>query len=168
MADFDIGSILDGPLRDSWNSRERRHGARLQRPAKLNLNRTVAIKVPSDAVLKNEEFLARFVREGSTCARVAHGHIVAIYDVHSGKRPYIVMEYVDGMPLNQFLQEEQTTLFVSDLLEIIGQVCQGLEAAHASGLVHRDIKPANIVITHDGHRVKVMDFGIARVSDTPP
>ena len=164
MADFEIGSIVDeryeilGILGSGGMGR-------VYKARQLNLNRIVAIKVPSDAVLKNEEFLARFVREGSTCARVAHGHIVSIYDVHSGKRPYIVMEYVDGMPLNQFLQEEQTTLFVSDLLEIIGQVCQGLEAAHASGVVHRDIKPANIVITHEGHRVKVMDFGIARVSD---
>jgi len=164
MADFEIGSIVDeryeilGILGSGGMGR-------VYKARQLNLNRIVAIKVPSDAVLKNEEFLARFVREGTTCARVAHGHIVSIYDVHSGKRPYIVMEYVDGMPLNQFLQEEQTTLFVSDLLEIIGQVCQGLEAAHASGVVHRDIKPANIVITHEGHRVKVMDFGIARVSD---
>lgn len=138
---------------------------RVYKARQLNLDRTVAIKVPSEAVLKNADFLARFVREGQTCAKISHDNIVSIYDVHSGDLPYIVMEFVDGMPLNHFIKEEQTTLFVSDLLDIIGQVSDGLAAAHSSHIVHRDIKPANIVITRQYHRVKVMDFGIARVSD---
>ncbi|NQU43267.1 protein kinase [bacterium] len=138
---------------------------RVYKARQLNLDRVVAIKVPSEAVLHNEEFLARFIREGQTCAQVSDDHIVQIYDVHTGEHPYLVMEYVDGMPLNQFLRDQHTTLFVSDLLDIIGNVCQGLAAAHARGIIHRDIKPGNIAITRETHRVKVMDFGIARVSD---
>jgi serine/threonine-protein kinase len=130
----------------------------------INLNRTVAIKIPSPQVLENPEYSGRFLREAHLCAQVSHPHIVSIYDVRPGPPPYIVMEYVDGMPLDQFLSEEATTIFVSDLLEIIHQMAQGIDAAHARGIIHRDIKPANIVITAGNQKVKIMDFGIARAS----
>lgn len=130
----------------------------------IELDRMVAIKVPSEAILQNEEFLARFIREARTCARISHENIVSIYDVHSGSNPYIVMEYVDGMPLNHFLHSQATSVFVSDLLDIISQICSGLSAAHSCNVIHRDIKPANIAIANDGSRAKIMDFGIARVS----
>ena len=139
---------------------------RVYKARQLNLDRDVAIKVPSQAVLENEQYLTRFIREAQACARVAHENIVAIYDVKEGAEPYIVMEFVNGLPLHRFLKEERTAVFVQDLLDIIRQICEGLAAAHARGVVHRDIKPANVVITNDTQRVKIMDFGIARVADT--
>ncbi len=162
---FEIGSLLDDRYKILDVLGIGGMG-KVYKALQVNLDRIVAIKVPSRTVINNPEFLARFIREGRTCAKVSHGNIVAIHDVHStGDRPYIVMEYAHGQPLNHFLREESTTLFVSDLLDIIEQICTGLAAAHAANIVHRDIKPANIVITFDNHAVKIMDFGIARVTD---
>ena len=164
MSENEIGSILDGRYEILGVLGSGGMGF-VYKARQLHLDRLVAIKVPSAAARENVEFVTRFVREARACAKIAHDHIVAIYDVHSGSRPYIVMEYVDGMPLNHFLHEQMTTIFISDLLEIVGQICEGLSAAHARGVVHRDIKPGNVAITRDTHRVKIMDFGIARVSD---
>ncbi|MFP4382214.1 MAG: protein kinase domain-containing protein [Candidatus Sumerlaeia bacterium] len=164
MKEFYKGAVIDGRY-EILSLLGAGGMGRVYMARQLNLDRTVAIKVPSDAVMENEEFLTRFIREGRTCAQVAHSNIVAIYDVHSEDRPYIVMEFVDGQPLNKFLQAEHTNLFVSDILRIVEQVCSGLSAAHAKDVVHRDIKPANIVITTHDQTVKVMDFGIAHLSD---
>ncbi|HBF34227.1 TPA: hypothetical protein DDW35_06650 [Candidatus Sumerlaeota bacterium] len=164
MTDLAKGDVLDEryEILDVLGSGGMGH---VYKARQLNLDRVVAIKVPSDEVLQRQEYLARFVREGATCARISHNNVVAIYDVHSGVRPYIVMEYVNGMPLNVFLAEERTNLFVSDLLEMVDEVARGLAAAHAQGVVHRDIKPANIAVIPKQQTIKIMDFGIARVSD---
>jgi serine/threonine-protein kinase len=164
MADPTVGEILDGRY-EVLSLLGRGGMGSVYKARQLNLDRIVAIKVPSDRVLANPDFAKRFIREAHLCAKVSHPHIVAIFDVREGEQPYIVMEFVDGMPLNQYLHEEATTLFVSDLLEIVGQVCEGLDAAHARHIVHRDIKPANIAVMSGTQQVKIMDFGVARASD---
>ncbi|HPS00768.1 MAG TPA: protein kinase [Candidatus Sumerlaeota bacterium] len=163
MVDQEPGSVLDGSYEILGVLGSGGMG-KVYKARQINLNRTVAIKIPSAQVLENPEYSGRFLREAHLCAQVSHPHIVSIYDVRPGPPPYIVMEYVDGMPLDQFLSEEATTIFVSDLLEIIHQMAQGIDAAHGRGIVHRDIKPANIVITSGNQKVKIMDFGIARAS----
>lgn len=164
MADFKKGDILDARYEILGVLGSGGMG-RVYRARQLNLNRIVAIKVPSDKMMSSSAFRARFVQEALTCAQISHANVVAIYDVHAGSRPYIVMECAEGLPLNRYVKEEATTIFVSDLLEVIGQICQGLDAAHDQGIVHRDIKPGNILISSDSQQVKIMDFGIARVID---
>ncbi|MBN1868622.1 serine/threonine protein kinase [Candidatus Sumerlaeota bacterium] len=162
MKDFETGEILDGRY-EVLSLLGKGGMGRVYRARQINLDRTVAIKVPSEAVLNNEEYIERFLREAQTCARIAHDNIVAIYDVHEGTLPYIVMEFVDGMQLNHYLHERSRVLSVADLIEMSRQISEGLHAAHSRGIVHRDIKPANIFITRESQRVKIMDFGIARV-----
>ena len=164
MSDFETGSILDGRYEILGVLGTGGMGC-VYKARQLHLDRMVAIKVPSAAIRENMEFLARFIREARACAKIAHDHIVAIYDVHSGQQPYIVMEYVDGMPLHHYLHEQGSSVFISDLMDILGQVCEGLAEAHAKGVVHRDIKPGNIVITRNNLRAKIMDFGIARIEE---
>ncbi len=165
MPGFKTGELVDGKYEIQSVLGSGGMGT-VYRATQLNLDRTVAIKVPSEKVLENEEFTERFLREAHMCAHVAHPHVVSIFDVHDDPQaPYIVMEYVDGRPLHEFLTEQSTSLFVSDLLDIVGQVCGGLDAAHNKGIIHRDIKPANIVITTLDRQVKLMDFGIARALD---
>lgn len=164
MSDFETGSILDGRYEILGVLGTGGMGC-VYKARQLHLDRMVAIKVPSAAIRENMEFLARFIREARACAKIAHDHIVAIYDVHSGQQPYIVMEYVDGMPLHHYLHEQGSSVFISDLMDILGQVCEGLAEAHARGVVHRDIKPGNIVITRNNLRAKIMDFGIARIEE---
>ncbi len=165
MPGFNKGELVDGRYEIQSVLGSGGMGT-VYRATQLNLDRTVAIKVPSEKVLENEEFTERFLREAHMCAHVAHPHVVSIFDVHDDPAaPYIVMEYVDGKPLQEFLTEQNTSLFVSDLLDIVGQVCGGLDAAHNKGIIHRDIKPANIVITTQDRQVKLMDFGIARALD---
>ncbi|MFE9424185.1 serine/threonine-protein kinase [Kitasatospora sp. NPDC006697] len=129
------------------------------------LGRQVAVKVllsPED-----EELVRRLEGEARAAAALSDPHVVAVHDVGeaqvAGRRVvYLVMELVDGQPLNRLLADGLPT--IGDVVAWGEQICRGLQAAHAAGLVHRDIKPANILITADG-RVKVCDFGIARRAD---
>ena len=121
------------------------------------LGRTVAVKLLSDAVASREEFRVRFEREGRALAKLSHPNIVSVFDVgeEDGRR-YIVMEYVDGRPLDRLVP-----MAPDRAVGLALQVCDALAAAHGQGIVHRDIKPGNILV--DGaDRVKVADFGIAR------
>lgn len=120
------------------------------------LDRPVAIKTLTPALF-GEEGARRLVREAQSAARLNHPNVVAIYDaVEEGGQFAIVMELVEGQTLRELLPVP-----VSRLVEIAAQVLQGLEYAHAQGIVHRDIKPENIVVTADG-TAKLMDFGLAR------
>ncbi len=111
------------------------------------LNRVVAIKVSKD------EFSERFEREARAVAALNHPHISQLYDVGSN---YLVMEFVEGAPIHSVDSSEK-------LLDLAGQITDGLIAAHAAGIVHRDLKPGNILVTRTG-QVKILDFGLAMIA----
>jgi serine/threonine protein kinase len=125
------------------------------------LGRRVAIKRLFASLAGDEIFEERFIREARMAAALSHPNLVAVYDVGDDDGlPYIVMEYVEGETLAE-LMARQGPVLPDRAVEILVQVCAGLQHAHAAGLVHRDIKPQNLLLRRDGV-VKVADFGIAR------
>lgn len=129
------------------------------------IDREVAIKTInlSLALEERDEYEARFYQEAKAAGRLSHPNIVTIYDVgRSGDIAYIAMEYLHGRELRDVLNENKT-LPVSQVLDVIIQVAQGLSYAHEHEIVHRDVKPSNVMIVRDGH-VKITDFGIARMA----
>lgn len=129
------------------------------------IDRKVAIKLVRADLLDGDEradYIERFQREAQVAGRCAHPNIVAIYDfaLHEGN-PYLAMEYIDGVTLQQ-LGQRPGGFTPAETVSLGGQILDGLDAAHALGVVHRDIKPANIMLTAQG-RVKVTDFGISRL-----
>ncbi len=129
------------------------------------IDRIVAIKTISLnlAMEEKEEYEARFYQEAKAAGRLSHPNIVTIYDVgKSGEVAYIAMEFLEGRELRDILNED-AHLPISQVLDIVVQVAQGLAYAHEHGIVHRDVKPANIMVVRDGH-VKITDFGIARMA----
>ena len=128
------------------------------------LGREVAVKVLSPPYASDPGFLARFEREARHAAAVSHPRLVTVFDCGvDGGTPYLVMELADGRTLRQVL-DEAGPLPAGLAAAIAAAVCEGLEGAHAAGLVHRDIKPANIILA--GAEVKILDFGIARAEGT--
>jgi serine/threonine-protein kinase len=127
------------------------------------LGRPVAIKVLAPQFAQDEAFVARFRREAQAAARLNHPNLVSVFDTGSDDGThYIVMEYVEGRTLADFLSAGGR-LMPQRAIELATAVAQGLAFAHAQGVVHRDIKPGNIMVTRQGE-VKVMDFGIARLT----
>lgn len=126
------------------------------------LNRQVTVKILRSEHTSDEEFISRFRKEAQAVAKLSHPNIVNVYDVgKEGDTQFIVMEYVEGRNLKQFIKE-QGRLPLNQAADIARQICDGLQDAHANGIVHRDIKPHNILVTDNG-RVKVADFGIAQI-----
>ncbi len=124
--------------------------------------RIVALKVLREQYAGDEKFLARFTREASAAAGLNHPNIVNVYDVgEDGEIHYIVMEYVAGETLRQYMDRQAGPLTPTQAAEIAAQVCAALAVAHSLGIVHRDIKPQNVLISNQGV-VKVTDFGIAK------
>lgn len=129
------------------------------------IDRIVAIKTINLSLAQEErdEYEGRFYQEAKAAGRLSHPNIVTIYDVgRSGDIAYIAMEFLQGRELRDILNDDQL-LPVSQVIEIVAQVAQGLAYAHEHGIVHRDIKPSNIMVSRDGH-VKITDFGIARMA----
>jgi serine/threonine protein kinase len=125
------------------------------------LGRLVAVKRLFASLAGDAIFQERFLREARMAAALAHPNLVAVYDVGTDDGlPYIVMEYVEGETLAE-LMARAGPVSPDRAVELLVQVCAGLEHAHAAGLVHRDIKPQNLLVRTDGV-VKVADFGIAR------
>lgn len=123
------------------------------------LNRTVAIKILRTEFSHDEQFIRRFEREAHAATSLNHPNIVAVYDVGEEEAIYyIVMEYIDGMTLKTYC--EGRALPVTKAIDIISQICDAIDHAHAHRIIHRDIKPQNMLIREDG-TVKVTDFGIA-------
>lgn len=126
-------------------------------------NRIVAVKILKDEFLANEDFRRRFKNESKAISVLSHKNIVKVYDVSYGDRlQYIVMEYVDGITLKEYI-EQQGTINTREAVYFVTQILRALQHAHDKGIVHRDIKPQNIMLTSDG-TIKVTDFGIARFS----
>ena len=125
------------------------------------LHRRVALKILRAPMDADSISLRRFRDEGRAAAALSHPNIVGIYDVGEfDGLPFIVSEFVEGRTLRLKLADDGLSL--SQILDYVGQIADGLGAAHAVGIVHRDIKPENIVIGNDG-RLKILDFGIAKL-----
>ncbi len=121
----------------------------------------VAIKILKEEYLSNEEFCRRFKNESQAIALLNHKNIVKIYDMNnSGNLQYIVMEYIDGITLKEYI-EQQGALTSKEAIHFTTQILGALQHAHEKGIVHRDIKPQNVMLKQNGE-IKVMDFGIAR------
>ena len=124
-------------------------------------DRLVAIKILKEEFLTNEEFLRRFKNESKAIAMLSHPNIVNVYDVSFGDLiQYIVMEYIEGITLKEFIEKEGSLRW-KDAVHFTIQILKGLQHAHDNGIVHRDVKPQNIMVLEDG-TIKVTDFGIAR------
>ncbi|GAA4169450.1 protein kinase domain-containing protein [Gryllotalpicola koreensis] len=131
------------------------------------IGRTVAIKILKDEYLGDPAFLERFRTEARHAALVNHEGIANVFDYgEEDGSAFLVMELVPGEALSSILEREGH-LSADRTLDIVAQTASALQAAHAAGLVHRDIKPGNLLITPEG-RVKITDFGIARVADQVP
>jgi serine/threonine protein kinase len=141
----------------------------------LGTDRYVALKLIAPQFMRNEEFVERFKREARAAGRLRHPNVVDVTDFgFSGSEPqrvaYLVMEYLDGCTLSDVLDEE-TRLPLEWVVDILEQVCSAVHEAHQQGIVHRDLKPDNIWLEPNGlggYRVKVLDFGIAKVGEAAP
>src|SRR5262249_17790419 len=128
------------------------------------LQRGVAIKALARRLAASRPAGQRFVREAQAAAAVRDDNVVAIYAVSDdGPVPYLVMEYICGQTLEQRVGQGKA-LELKEILRIGMKMAAGLAAAHAQGLVHRDSKPANILLENSVQRVKITDFGLARVA----
>jgi tRNA A-37 threonylcarbamoyl transferase component Bud32 len=128
-----------------------------------HLGRTVALKLVTEELARNPEFVERFRREARVMSALQHPNIVAVHEFgFEGSVPYLVMELVEGENLRSLMRERR--LAPQKALRIVPQVCEALEFAHARGVVHRDIKPENLLVTADG-TVKITDFGLARSTE---
>jgi serine/threonine protein kinase len=143
----------------------------------LGTERYVALKLISPQFMRNNEFVERFKREARAAGRLRHPNVVDVTDfgfarMKAGQVAYLVMEYLDGCTLGDVLSEEKN-LPLEWVADILDQVCSAVHEAHQQGIIHRDLKPDNIWLEPNrlgGYRVKVLDFGIAKLGETsaPP
>src|SRR4051794_40660150 len=139
----------------------------------LGTERPVALKLIAPEFMRNDEFVERFKREARAAGRLRHPNVVDVTDFGfaqlGGERvAYLVMEYLDGFSLGDVLAEE-SRLPLDWVVDILAQVCSAVDEAHQQGIVHRDLKPDNIWLEPTrlgGYRVKVLDFGIAKLAET--
>ena len=131
------------------------------------LGRNIAIKLLPQFSGTDPARLRRFHQEARTASALNHPNICVIHEIGETDdgRPYIAMEYIDGVTLHEKIHQEQTEL--QKLLRFLQHVAEGLARAHAAGIVHRDLKPDNIMVTRDGH-AKILDFGLAKLVERQP
>ena len=128
-------------------------------------NKTVAVKILKDEYVTNDDFRKRFKTESRAISVMSHPNIVKVYDVSFGETLlYIVMEYVEGINLKQYIQSKGK-LDWREAVIFTAQILKALHHAHERGVIHRDIKPQNIMLLKDNKTIKVADFGIARIND---
>lgn len=149
-----IGMLGRGGMGTTYLAKRKRDGIAL------------AVKVPHDHLLDNAEFIQRFLREGALGTTLHHPHIIRILEAgQAGSRPFIAMELLHGETLEELLKRKDH-LPLLYALEIARAIAVALDYARLKGVVHRDLKPENIMILEHGG-LKVMDFGIARIMDSP-
>jgi predicted Ser/Thr protein kinase len=126
------------------------------------LRRMAAIKVMLPRYAKDPQARERFLREARSAAKIKHDNVITIFQVDEANGiPFIAMEFLKGTPLDQHLKDNGE-LSIGQAVRIGQEIAEGLQAAHAEGLIHRDIKPANIWLEAPKGRVKILDFGLAR------
>ena len=128
------------------------------------LDRKVAIKQMTPEIAQNADLRQRFIVEARAAAQLNHPNIVTVHELEStGQDIFIVMEWLDGRTLSDLVRGRTARLPLNTALEIVAQACDGLDFAHAHGVIHRDIKPANLFLVTATGAVKILDFGIARL-----
>jgi serine/threonine protein kinase len=165
-----IGTVLDGKYRLD----ELIGGggmAVVYKATHVAIDKPVVVKLVLEHLLKHSETLKRFEQECRVMARINHPNVVSVFDVGctTHGRPYLVMEYIDGLSLREEL-DKRGVFSLEETLEILIEVCRGLQEAHDAGVIHRDLKPENILLQHVRSRmdwVKICDFGIARLLSSP-
>lgn len=138
----------------------------------LGTGRPVAVKVIAPQFMRNDEFVERFKREAKAAGRLHHPNVVNVTDFGFARMgrdrvAYLVMEFLDGCTLAEVLEEE-SQLSITWVVDIIEQACSAVDSAHRQGIIHRDLKPDNIWLEPNrrgGYRVKVLDFGLAKLGD---
>ena len=132
------------------------------------VKRKVAFKIVKLG-MDTKQVIARFEAERQTLAVLDHPNIAHVFDAGTTKagRPYFVMEYVEGMSITKYCDEQK--LNIEERLELFKQVCEGVQHAHQKGIIHRDIKPSNILVSNHGDNAmpKIIDFGIAKAITQP-
>lgn len=158
--DKNIGALLDGRYEI-----QKRIGvggmADVYRALDVEEGREVAVKILKNEFINNDEFLMRFKNESKAVSMLSHPNIVRVFDVGFNEDVrFIVMEYIDGITLRDYLDREKV-LSWKEASHLVIQILRALQHAHDRGIIHRDIKPQNIMMFEDG-TIKVMDFGIAK------
>lgn len=165
-----IGEVLDGKYRLERLLGQGGMGA-VYLATHLGTERPVALKLITPEFMRNDEFVERFKREARAAGRLRHPNVVDVTDfgfaqVGAQRVAYLVMEYLDGCTLGDVLAEE-SRLPLDWVVDILEQTCSAVDEAHQQGVVHRDLKPDNIWLEPNrfgGYRVKVLDFGIAKLA----
>jgi serine/threonine protein kinase len=167
-----VGEVLDGKYRLERLLGQGGMGA-VYLATHLGTERFVALKLIAPEFMRNDEFVERFKREARAAGRLRHPNVVDVTDfgfaqTGADRMAYLVMEYLDGCTLGDVLAEEKT-LPLEMVVDILEQVGSAVHEAHQQGIVHRDLKPDNIWLEPNrlgGYRVKVLDFGIAKLAET--
>jgi serine/threonine protein kinase/formylglycine-generating enzyme required for sulfatase activity len=165
-----IGTILDNKYRIEEKIGEGGMG-KVYRATHVHMDHTVAVKILHSHLASDQTALERFRREARAAAQLHHPNAVAVTDfgvTMNDRVAYLVMEFLDGLDLRQKI-DKQKQLDFEETCSIVQQICSALDAAHSNGIIHRDLKPDNIWLfkSADGvERVKVLDFGIAKVQST--
>ena len=130
------------------------------------LGRAVALKILPAEVAHDKDRLQRFVQEARTVSNLNHPNILTVHEFgQSESASFIATEYVDGVTLREHLSKQRLKLV--DVLDVAIQIVGALNAAHEAGVTHRDLKPENVMVRKD-HIVKVLDFGLAKLSEPRP
>lgn len=132
----------------------------------IHVDKKAAIKSLHKRLLSNEQIKSRFLNEAKTMSGLKHHNIVEMYDyVENDAGCFLIMEYVEGIPLDEYISKETGPIPTDKAIKIFSGMLQGFAFAHKKKIVHRDVKPSNIIISRDFQTVKILDFGIAKILD---